>query len=316
MLTLLLTSALCTMAAEPPMAVAMVLTTKGDITLEQESAKPRRLGAGEMLRPGDRLRAGSGAEAVLIFWEEARQERLKPKAQATVGAKGCTPPDSVERVKGKKLPAAQLDGLRHLAPSGRRAGSDLRRDRLPAMPQQVTPIYDAAVLTNRPTLTWQPVDKAERYRVELWSGNGQRRIWRATTTEARLEYPPKESALKPGTAYLWRVRAQKGEDEDLGQVVDSKFSTVTKPEGEELAALTPLVAGGDVADLLLAAVAYEDHGVYGEALAVYEKLVAKQPEEANYLLALANYYERGGRIKEAEAARAKAKKLGAEVPEK
>jgi hypothetical protein len=316
MLTLLLTTALCMLAAEPPPAVAMVLITKGDITVELAGAKPRRLGAAEMLRPGDRLAAGSDAEALLIFWEEERQERLKPKARATVGTKGCTPAEAVERIDGKKLPAAQLDGLRHLAPSGRRAGSDLRRDRLPATPQLVTPLYDTTLLTNRPTLTWQPVEKADRYRVELWSGSGQRRIWRATTKEARLEYPPKEAALKPGTAYLWRVRAQKAEAEDLGQVVDSKFSTATKPEGEELAALKPLVAGGDDANLLLAAVAYEDHGVYGEALAMYEKLAAKRPEEANYQLALANYYERGGRLKEAEAAREKAKKLGAEVPEK
>jgi hypothetical protein len=316
MLTLLLTAALCTPAADPPPAVAMVLTTKGDITLEQEGAKPRRLGAGEMLRPGDRLSAGSAAEALLLFWEEERQERLMPKARAIVGAKGCTPADAVERVEGKKLPAAQLDGLRHLAPSGRRAGSDLRRDRLPTAPQRVMPLYDATVLTNRPTFAWQPVEKADRYRVELWSGNGQRRIWRTTTTDARLDYPPKEAALKPGVEYSWRVRAQKGEDEDLGAVVDGKFSTATNPEAQELAALKPLVAGGEEADLLLAAVAYEDHGVYGEALAVYEQLVAKRPEEANYQVALANYYERAGRTKEAEAAREKAKKLGAEVPER
>ena len=61
---------------------------------------------------------------------------------------------------------------------------------------------------------------------------------------------------------------------------------------------------------------YEEHGVYGEALVVYEKLAAKRPEEANFQLALANYYERGGRTEEATAARSKAKKLGAVVPEK
>jgi hypothetical protein len=232
-----------------------------------------------------------------------------------VGARGCTPADAVERVEGKKLHPAQLESLRELGRSGRRAGADLR-GRPPATPQRVTPLYGATVLTDRPTFTWYPAAKADSYRVELWSGEGRQRLWRAQTTAARLDYPPNERALKPGTGYQWRVLARRGEDEDPVLVVDSKFSTPTKSEADDLAAVKPLAAGDNPADLLLAAVMYEEHGVYGEALAIYEKLAAKRPEEANFQLALANYYERGGRSAAAAAARAKAKQLGAVVPEK
>jgi hypothetical protein len=314
MLTFVLTGALCVLGADAVSPVAMVLTTKGEVTLERDESKPRRLRRTELLRPGDRLGAAADAGAVLIFLEEGHYERLKPKARATVGDKGCTPAEAVEPIEGKKLPPAQLESLRDLARSSRGAVAVLR-GRPPATPQAVTPLYDATVLTTRPTLTWQPGEKVESYQVQVWSGDGQRRIWRATTTAERLEYPPKEPALKPGTKYLWRVTARGAKDEDLGQLVDSKFSTAGKEEVEELAALKPLAASADEADLLLAALTYQAYGVYGEALALYEKLAAKQPDEPSFQLALASYYGRAGRTKEAAAAREMAKKLGAKLPE-
>jgi tetratricopeptide (TPR) repeat protein len=137
----------------------------------------------------------------------------------------------------------------------------------------------------------------------------------ATTTAERLEYPPKEPALKPGAKYLWRVIARGTKDEDLGQLVDSKFATAGKEEVEELAALKQLAGSADEADLLLAAVTYQAYGAYGEALALYEKVAAMQPDEPNVQLAMASCYERAGYKDKAEAAREKARKLGAERPE-
>jgi hypothetical protein len=315
MLTLLLAVTLAALDADPPPPVAMVLAApKGEVTLERDGTKPRRLRATDLLRPGDRLRAATGASALLIFLDEGRYERLKPNAQATVGDKGCTPADAVEPVAGRKLPPAQLEGLRDLARSSRGAVAVVR-GRPPATPQAVTPLYDATVLTDRPALTWRPADKADSYQVQMWSGDGQRLIWREKTTAARLDYPPKQAGLKPGTQYRWRVTVRRGEDEDPTPLVDSKFATAGKEEAEELAAVKPLAASAEEADLLLAAVTYQAYGAYGEALALYEKLAAKEPEEPSFQLALASYYERAGRADQAEAARAKAKKLGAEVPE-
>lgn len=295
----------------PPAPVAMILTTQGTVTLERGPVK-QPLRAMDLLRPGDVLRADDG-EAVLVLLDDGRRERLKSKSKAVVTEKGCTPA-AVERQDKVKLLARQLAGLRDLANSSR-AGVGVLRGEPPPTPQVVTPMYGATLLTDKPTLSWLPTDKADSYQVQLWSGDGQRQIWRATTDKARLAYPEKQKALKPGTKYLWRVRARMGEDTDLGQVVDSKFSTATKAEADELAALKPLAASTEVADLLLAAVTYEAHGLYDEALALYEKLAEKQPAEANFQVALASYYERGGRTDQARAAREKAKKLGATLPE-
>jgi hypothetical protein len=298
---------------EPAAPVAMVLTTKGTVTRERgKDQQPLR--AMDVLRPGDVLQAADG-EAVLVLLDDGRRERLQPKSRATVSAKGCTPATAVERLENVKLSPAQLAGLRDLARSSR-AGVGVLRGEPPATPQVVTPMYSTSILGTQPTFSWPPVDKADRYEVQLWSGDGQRRIWRVPTTAARLAYPEKQPALKPGTKYLWRVTARMGEDKDLGQVVDSKFSTATKAEAEELAALKPLAASADVADVLLAAVTYEAHGVHDEALALYVKLAEKLPTEANFQIALASYYERGGLTDQAKAAREKAKHLGALLPEK
>jgi hypothetical protein len=312
MSVLLLSAAFLLVAAEPPDPVAMVLDTKGTLMLERAGAKPGRLDVGDPVYAEDRLMA-QDAGARLIFLEDGHCEQLKPKARVTVATKGCTPVDSVEPVKRKTPSPRQLDSLRDLARSGRGAVGVVRGTP-PASPQVVTPLYGATVLTDRPKLTWRPVEKAAGYRVELWSGDGKRLIWRAKPAAAQLDYPPKETALRPGAAYLWRVRARSATDEDLGLVVDSEFATAGKMEAAELAALQPLAAGADTADWLQAALTYQEYGVYGEALALFEKLAAKQPDKPKFQEALAIYYERAGRTDEANKAREKAKRLRAELP--
>jgi hypothetical protein len=309
-----LLTALCVLGADPAPPVAMVLTMQGSVTLERDTAKPRRLGAMDLLRPDDRLSAGPDAEAVLIFLADGKRERLKPKARATVGEKGCTPADAIERQEGKKLPPAQLESLRELARSSRGAVGVLR-GQPPPVPLLITPIYGATVLADRPAFTWPPAKDADLYKVQLLSGDGKRLILTDTAKEPRLAYPEKQKPLRQGVKYLWRVSARMGEEKET-EIVDSKFSIVTKAEAEALAKLKPLTESDDPTDWLVAAVIYEAHGVYGEALALYEKLAQKQPDEANYHVALASYYERGGRIDKAEEAKEKAKKLGAVLPEK
>jgi hypothetical protein len=289
-------------AADPPPAVAMVLTTKGAVTVER-GGKGRRLGDMDLLRPGDRVSVPADGEAVLFFLDGGGRERLKAKAQATVGEKGCTPADAVEVVPAVKLPEANLISLRDHTRSERGGVGYLRGDR-PPTPQVVSPLYGAVILTDRPTLSWPSVAKAEAYQVELLSGDGKRSLWKAKAEKMQLSYPEKEKPLEPGKKYLWRVTSPTGD-----VLVDSKFSVPEKEEGEELAALKPLEASKEPADLLLAAVAYESHNVFDRALALYERLAEARKDEAGYHLALANYYERAGRKDKAEAARKRAEEI-------
>jgi hypothetical protein len=306
MMPFLLAAALLAPAADPAPPVAMVLTTKGDVSLAGGQDKPRRLGAADLLRPGDRLEAAEGGEAVLLFLADGHREHLKPGGKASVEAKGCTPAEAVETLPAGKLAPVQTESLRDLSGSSRGAVGILRGDP-PPEPQVVTPIFGAVVLTDRPALSWLPAEGAEGYRVELLSGDGQRVLWRMTTKEPRLPYPDKP-ALGQGAKYLWRVSALLGEDKTKA-VVDSKFQVATKGEIEALAPLADLPAKADDAALLLAAVTYEAHGVYDKALGLYEELARRAPEAANFQEALANYYERAGRADKAKAAREKAAEL-------
>ena len=104
----------------------------------------------------------------------------------------------------------------------------------------------------------------------------------------------------------------KGEDASAEPIVESKFLVLTKYEITLLSNLKPLLENKAPADLLLAAVSYEAHGVYDEALRLYERLAEMSHNEANFQVALASYYDRAGRKDLAEKARERAKKQGAE----
>ncbi len=301
--------------AELPAPVAMVLKTQGAVTLER-GADRRPLRVMDLLRPGDVLESTDG-EALFVLLADGQRERLRSRQRATVADKGCTPPAAVERQEKDRVPATQLASLRDLARSGR-AGVGVLRCQLGEKhetPPVVTPMYGTTILGNRPAFSWRPVEKADGYQVELWSGTGQRLVWRATTAEPRLAYPEKEPALRPGAKYLWRVYARRGESVDPHPAVDGKFLTLTRDEARELVDL-PRAASADVAELLLAATTFEAHGAYEEALGLYEKLAEKLPNDANIQTALAGFYDRAGRGEHARAAREKARKLGAALPSK
>lgn len=306
---------LATSADAPAPPVAMVLIAKGGVTLERGKDKPRPLRAMDLLFSGDRLRVDNG-EAQMVFLHDGRRERLKPKSQAMIGDKGCTPADAVERLEDAKLSSSNLESLRDLA-RGRGAVGVLRGDS-PATPQVVMPMYGATVLLDRPTLTWTAVPKAEGYHVQLLSGRegrDERILWRAKTKEPHLAYPEKEKPLTFGLKYRWRVSSVLSEDKEE-RLVESKFLIATEGEVKELARLKPLAESKDSTELLLAAATYEAHGVHGEALRLYEKLAERFPDEANFQVALASYYERAGRLDKAKAAKERARKLGAVLPEK
>jgi hypothetical protein len=291
--------------------VAMVLSAKGTITLQRGQAAPVPAAPMTLLHVGDQLSAAADGEATLIFLGDGQRERLMAKAQAQVGVKGCTPAAAVERVAGPKLAPANLESLRELAKSSRGAVGVLRGE-APLRPQVVTPLYGATVPTDRPALTWPDV-KAEAYLVELFSGRDGpelERLWKATSPEPRLSYPAKEKPLQRGLLYRWRVTPLKGQEAAGEPIVDSKFLVLTGAEIKRLAALKPLLVSKDPADLLLAAVSFEAHGVYDEALHLYERLAELSPDVANFQVALASYYGRAGRTDLAAQAWGRARQLG------
>jgi tetratricopeptide (TPR) repeat protein len=182
------------------------------------------------------------------------------------------------------------------------------RGEAPKQAQAVTPMFGAAVLSERPTFAWRAADGVKSYRVELLSGAGHVR-WSAATTTPQLPYPKDQPPLALGRIHFWKVTARLAGDETAA-IVDSKFFTATRTEIDELTALPQLDSGSDAADLLMAATVYEAHGVYDEALRMYQLLAKQSPKEANFHATLANYYERAGRPQEANDSRERAIQLG------
>ena len=86
-----------------------------------------------------------------------------------------------------------------------------RKDRVPAwlLPQ------NTKLLTDRPTFFWQAVPRVRQYRVALFQGDPETgcRLWEVATSATKLSYPRGCPSLKPGLAYVWKVRpadARKG----------------------------------------------------------------------------------------------------------
>jgi hypothetical protein len=316
MLPLLVATLLPFRAEEQGPPIALVLTTRGTVTVARAGDKPHPLGPADLLRPGDRLEAEVNSDATLAWLSDGHRERLRAKARATVREKGCTPADAVEPVETGGTPSAgQLRALRLHFQGGDRGAVGLLRGE-DVRPQVVTPMYGARVLSDHPTLSWPAVAGAEGYEVVILSGAegpSQAVLWRAATKETRLPYPEEEKVLTPGLKYRWRVLAQRGNDREE-EVVDSKFFVASTGQMADLARVKRLASSDDPGDWLLAAAIYEARGVYDKALPLYEKLARHDPSAVNYQRALARYYERAGRKDRAKEAAERAKKLGAVVP--
>jgi len=181
-------------------------------------------------------------------------------------------------------------------------------------------MFNSTVLTDRPLLSWRPVDGVSQYQVRLVApldqeGDKEETVWTAWTKEPRLPYPEKAKPLHFGSVYSWYVLARPGQ-KDEQVICRSQFWVATKEEVAALAKVKPLAAGKDPADLLLAALTYQEYGVYEEALVLFQRLAQLLPEEARFQAALADYYERAGRPQEAKEALERAKKLSFPVPPK
>jgi hypothetical protein len=310
MIAFLLSATLLAGPADERPVVAMVLQTRGKISLQRLTGKARRLAVMDRLRAGDKIIAGPRAEVTLFILAGGWHETLRPGARATLGPKGCSPDGSVTRFR-PRLPRQNLDGLREELRAGKIGGVGLRDPADKTPPPRITPILGTTVLTGRPSFCWPPVAGAQEYQVLLLSGAegpDGRRLWKATAREPHLAYPKTQAPLHAGYRFRWRVTARlKGGREKA--VVAGKFFVATRQEVEALAGLRPLAESKDSVVVLLAAAGYEAHGVLEEALRLYERLAESAPQEPAFQQALANFYERAGQLDRAKAARARAQHL-------
>src|SRR5262249_32957156 len=121
----------------------------------------------------------------------------------------------------------------------------------------------------------------------------------------------RQNSLERGIRHQWRVTAHL--KDGVKEVVGGERGVFFVASAREVRALTPLkplAEGTDAEGVLLAAAAVEAGGAYDGARACYRGRAELAPGEARFHLALARYYEAGGRPDLARQARERAGKLG------
>ena len=276
----------------------MVLDVKGQVEVKPAEGKPERVVIGYLLYPGERLVVPVDGAATLAILRVGAQEQIKPGSEATVGPQGCSPPGAVAARKEQARAVATTMRIVEPLPDNSRMAGKVLRD-IPVNPPAITPIFGATVTSDRPSLAWPTGKEAKGYQVKLLSSAGGE-LWRGETKETHVVFPEGKEALQRGYVYRWEVT-----DEEFRPVASGEFSVATQSELKQMEDLRSLAEGGDRADQLAAALAYQRLGAYTEALAMLECLAKEAPEESLYRRVLAELYRLAGRP---EAAGGKASK--------
>ncbi len=276
-----------------PRPAAMVIDLEGKVEIRPSGSPTRAAEVGDLLYPGECLAVPGGGSATLSILGAGARESIKPGTEATVGLKGCIPPESVASRKDQpRAVATTMKGLRPTPGDGRKAGVGFRGD--PERSLAITPISGTTVVVDRPSLAWPSEEKIETYRVKLLSGAG-RELWKVETKVPRLDYPVGKEPLQAGFVYRWEVT-----DQDFRKVAHGEFTAATDSERMQLDELKPLASSGDRADRRSAALAYRRLAAYAEAIAVSEGLVRQSPADPTDRRALAGLYRLAGRPQEAD----------------
>jgi hypothetical protein len=267
----------------------MLLDLEGAVTIRTLGGAIRAAEAGDLLYPGEVVAVPKPGGATLAILDEGRREGLRPGAQATVGEKGCSPPDAIAQARPQ--PPALASGLKGLTSSGgdgRKAGAAFRSDR-GGMPQPITPIDGTTILGQRPSLAWPKTRATGPFRVFLSSSSG-REVWRAEVAGSSLDYPAGAPGLEPGLGYRWEVQDARGD-----RVAAGEFRVATAASRARAEQLIRLAADGDRADRHAAAIGLRRLGALAQAIEVYERLEAESPDPRPIRRELAGLYRAAGR---------------------
>ena len=296
---------------DKPLPVALVLSVEGNVTERALECAPEALRRGALVRPGSHLTSTSTGSALLYFVGDGHTERILPSSKVIVWAEGGKPHEAVERmVAARRLSKPNLSRLREFVQSSQPAIGEFRGGSLAELHSAVTPIFGATILDTRPSFTWPKRADAGSYRFSVFNilPDKDELLWTVSVSEAHLNYPRNKEALGFGEAFRWRAIVSKGPS--IGVVAaEGKFFTITKRQLKGIAELRELAQSKDTGDLVLAATSYEANGLYGEALATYERLAKTLPNEPTFEHALEFYYLLAGQPEKSKTAKKRAEQL-------
>ena len=284
--------------AQPePVPAAMVLATKGEVTLTRQDGDSRPARVMDILYVDDTLNVEG--EARIVVLADGHKEKLT--GEVTVTEQGASPDDRVTREPGN-LSESHLAGLKKLARSGRGGVVVPRGDQDESEPSR-TPMKGETLLDTRPSFSWADTEPPFGYVFTLSreTEGGSEQVWQQDMIlEPTLEYPEDREPLERGTEYRWRVGGVLGGG-DTETYLSLRFRVASEEEAAQAKELRQLAESDNPDDWLLAATTLDSMGMYNPARELFRKLVTKFPKEPAYLMALAAYYERSGDLRQAKA---------------
>jgi hypothetical protein len=291
MLSTWIVISLCLSPDDPkpkPRPAALVLDLKGKVEIRPIEGVPKATEIGDLVYPDERIVIPADGAATVAILGAGAKETLKPGTEATVGPKGCVPPEAVaSRTEQRKALATTMKGIQPVPNDARKAGTSFRAG--PADPPAITPIFGATVSTDRPLLAWPAAEKARTYRVKLLASGSGRELWRSEVKSPKVDFPPGKDALSRGHVFLWEVT-----DQDFRPVASGRFTVADDTDLKLIEELKSLADSSDRADQYSAVLAYRRLGAYAEAIGACERLAKQAPSVKAYRDVLAELNRHAG----------------------
>jgi hypothetical protein len=275
--------------ALPATAQGRIVEASGQISLKRPTwSNFRPVGVGTELRRGDLLLPSQGAR-VTVLCDNLRQWTVPAGIPSGLN-NGC--PDGRRVLLGLRAGRSELNSI---------AGNVDRR-----IPYIISP-RRSWLLSNTPTLRWNPVAGAKSYTVEV---RGPGLEWRTQVNTTSVAYPG-TPALQPLDTYLLVVRADTGQSsqrERVSSAVADLFYSDDKATGLGFAVLPPEEAGivralvqqieqrrlfPDARAIALADL-FVERELYAEAIAQLEEQVGKGSKTATVYSVLGKLYSYTG----------------------
>jgi hypothetical protein len=244
---------------------------RGTVEIKRDGReKYQRVYEGELLNPSDKLRLKQGA-SVKVVCNNLSIWNLQSRGEFLV-SQGCT--------------SATRAVLRR--PNSNRSGTRNAND--PTIPYLISP-RNTYILTGQPTLTWNMVQGATSYQVQV-SGPGVN--WKTQVSQPQVVYSGNE-ALQSGKRYWVTITAHNGvstkDKDNPGFTVLSDADTQRVKTQISQLQQQPLT---DQSKVLALARLYTSNELNAEAIAVLEKAVKEGNQTTAVYQLLGNIYQQVG----------------------
>lgn len=289
-------------AVPPPTAV--VTNVKGPVTVQRKGkTTTETVRTATPLYVGDTVQTGKEGTAT-IYFPNRQPQTLQPHSRLTVPA---------EQSQSDR-PSVWVSLWRALVACCKRCLGSPATDRPAAVrgagedegvPTALSP-RETRLLEPPARFIWNPVEGATKYEIVIGFYDTDEKVWRATTAESEIAYPPDAPRFQAGRKYYWQVTAWP--DEEL----DSTWFLVLTPEEatpiQEARAAVGAVPGASpdpASDLALVSLDLAE-GLLDDALTRLRAALEKRPEDALRWRLLSEAYTQALLPQRAQAAAQKA----------